>query len=224
MPSADRIRVMVVDDHPIMRNGLTALLQASDRLEVVGTAGDGEQAVRTVEELRPGVIVMDVMMPNKDGIDACREIMDLLPDTRVLILTASTEMDAVIEAVAAGATGYLQKYSQPEELLETVLDVAEGRIRIPEEAVKKVFALIQTDHRLAPREASDRLTALERETLTRFASGMSYTQIAQKRGNSPVTIRNTLYRIQEKLAIKTKQELVIWAVRNGLLDDVAGGP
>ena len=223
MPSTDRIRVMVVDDHPIMRNALSDVLQASHRLEVVGTAGDGEEAVRTVEELRPGVIVMDVMMPNKDGIDACREIMDLLPDTQVLILTASTEMDAVIEAVAAGATGYLQKYSQPEELVEAVLDVAKGQIRIPQEAVKEVFAMIQTDRRLAPRNATDKLTELERETLTQFASGMSYTQIAQKRGNSTVTIRNTLYRIQNKLGINTKQELVIWAVRNGLLDDVVVG-
>ena len=223
MPSADRISVMVVDDHPIMRNALTAVLQASDRLEVVGTAGDGEEAVRTVEELRPGVIVMDVMMPNKDGIDACREIMDLLPDTQVLILTASTELDAVIEAVAAGATGYLQKYSQPEELVEAVLDVAGGRIRIPQEAVREVLAMIQTDRRQAPRKATDRLTELERETLTQFASGMSYTQIAEKRGKSTVTIRNTLYRIQNKLGINTKQELVIWAVRNGLLDDVEVG-
>ena len=166
---------------------------------------------------------MDVMMPNKDGIDACREIMDLLPDTQVLILTASTEMDAVIEAVAAGATGYLQKYTQPEELVEAVLDVAEGRIRIPQDAVKEVLAMIRTDRRQAPRKATDRLTELERETLTQFASGMSYTQIAQKRGNSAVTIRNTLYRIQNKLGINTKQELVIWAVRNGLLDDVEVG-
>ena len=219
MPSADRTRVMVVDDHPIMRNGLRDALEASGRLKVVGDAEDGEEAVRTVEELGPDVIVMDVMMPNKDGIDACREIMELLPGTRVLMLTASTEMDAVIEAIAAGATGYLQKYSGPEELVEAVLAVAEGRIRIPEEAVKEVFARIRAERRLAPSRASDRLTALERDTLVLFASGMSYTQIAEERGKSTVTIRNTLYRIQDKLGVKTKQELVIWAVRNGLMDD-----
>ena len=132
MSSADRIRVMVVDDHPIMRNGLRDALNASGRFEVVGLAEDGEEAVKTVEGLQPQVIVMDVIMPNKDGIDACREIMDLLPDTRVLMLTASSEMDAVIEAVAAGATGYLQKYSRPEELVEATVDVAEGRLRIPD--------------------------------------------------------------------------------------------
>ncbi len=115
MATAGRIRVMVVDDHPIMRNGLRDTLEASGRFEVVGLAEDGEAAVRTVEELKPDVIVMDVLMPNKNGIDACREIMELLPDTRVMMLTASTEEDTVIEALAAGARGYLQKYSRPEE-------------------------------------------------------------------------------------------------------------
>ena len=131
MSAAGRIRAMVVDDHPVMRSGLTEVLEASGRLEVVGEAGDGEEAVGTAGELKPQVIVMDVIMPRKDGVDACREIMELLPDTRVMMLTASTEEDAVIEAIAAGATGYLQKYSRPEELVDAVVDVAEGRLRIP---------------------------------------------------------------------------------------------
>ena len=223
MSSAGRIKVMVVDDHPIMRDGLRDALEASGRLEVVGLAGDGDEAVRTVEGLGPEVIVMDVMMPGKDGIDACREIMELLPDTRVLMLTASAEEDAVIEAVAAGATGYLQKYSPPEELVEAVLDVAKGRLRIPEEAVREVFAMVRGVRELTARQGLDDLTALERETLTLFASGTSYADIAKARGNSTVTVRNTLYRIQDKLGVQTKQELVIWAVRNGLMDDVVVG-
>ena len=170
MSTAGRIRVMVVDDHPIMRNGLRDTLEASGRFEVVGQAKDGEEAVRTVKEIDPQVIVMDVIMPNKDGIDACREIMELLPETRVLILTASTEEDAVIEAVAAGATGYLQKYSRPEELVEAVLDVAEGRLRIPGKVVREVFAIVRGDRELASRQASGNLTALERDTLTLFAA------------------------------------------------------
>ena len=223
MATAVRIRVMVVDDHPAMRTGLQDILEASGRFEVVGLAGDGEEAVRTVEELKPEVIVMDVLMPGKDGIDACREIMELLPDTRVMMLTASTEEDAVIEAVAAGATGYLQKYSRPEELVEAVLAVAEGQIRVPDIAVRRVFAMIRGERKLVSRQPLVKLTTLEREVLTLFASGRSYVEIAQARGNSTVTVRNTIYRIQDKLGIKTKQELVIWAVRNGLLDDVVAG-
>ena len=162
-------------------------------------------------------------MPNKDGIDACREIMELLPDTRVLMLTASSEMDAVIEAVAAGATGYLQKYSRPEELVEATVDVAEGRLRIPDKVVRKVFTMVRRDREDVSNRAADRLTALERETLALFATGRSYTEIAEARGKSSVTIRNTLYRIQDKLGIKSKQELVIWAVQNDLVNDVAVG-
>ena len=223
MSSASRIRVMVVDDHPIMRSGLRDTLEASGRFKVVGQAEDGDEALRTVEGLQPQVIVMDVIMPNKDGIDACREIMELLPDTRVLMLTASSEMDAVIEAVAAGATGYLQKYSGPEELVGAVVDVAEGRLRIPDKVVKEVFALVRRDREDVSNRALDRLTVLERETLALFASGRSYTEIAEARGKSSVTIRNTLYRIQDKLGIRSKQELVIWAVRNDLVNDVAVG-
>ena len=223
MFTAGRIRVMVVDDHPIMRNGLRDTLEASGHFEVVGLAGDGQEAVRAVEGLKPAVIVMDVIMPGKDGIDACREIMGLLPDTRVLMLTASTEEDAVIESVAAGATGYLPKYSRPEEFVQAVLDVAEGRLRVPDKAVRRVFAMIRGERQPVSRQPSNKLTALERAVLTLFATGRSYTEIAEARGNSVVTVRNTLYRIQDKLAIKTKPELVIWAVRNGLVDDVVVG-
>ena len=220
MSTAGRIRLMLVDDHPVMRSGLRDVLEASGRFEVVGQAGDGEEAVRTAPELNPQVIVMDVIMPNKDGIDACREIMELLPDARVMMLTASSEEDAVIEAIAAGATGYLQKYSRPEELVQAVLDVAEGRLRIPEKAVRQVFAMVRGERGRFSRKPSDRLTALERETLTLFASGRSYAQIAEARDISTVTVRNTLYRIQDKLGIGTKQQLVVWAVRNGLVDDL----
>ena len=212
-------RVMLVDDHEIMRDGLREVLERSGDFEVVGQAGDGAAAVRVAQSLRPDVIIMDVMMPLKNGIDACREITDILPDTRVLILTASSEEDAVMEAVAAGATGYLQKYSGKEKLLRTVRDVAEGEYRIPSDVIRRVFAGIRhAEQQLKTRELS-RLTAREREILTLFSQGLSYAEIADVRGNQPLTIRNAIYGIQDKLGIDTKQELVVWAVQNGLLDD-----
>ena len=214
---------MVVDDHPVVRTGLREVLEASGRFEVVGEAADGEEAVRAARELEPVVVVMDVIMPGKDGIEACREIMEHLPDTRVMMLTASTERDAVVQAIAAGATGYLQKYAPPEELAEAVLNVAEGRIRIPDEAVRKVFSMVRGDRKPEEHDLVNKLTAAERETLSLFARGASYGRIAEARGNSTVTVRNTIYRIQDKLGVETKQELVIWAVRNGLLDDFAVG-
>ena len=136
-------RVMLVDDHEIMRDGLWEVLERSGDFEVVGQAGDGAAAVRVAQQLRPDVIIMDVIMPLKNGIDACREIMEMLPDTRVLILTASSGEDAFMESVAAGATGYLQKYSGKEKLLCTVRDVAEGEYRIPGDVIRRVFAGIR---------------------------------------------------------------------------------
>ena len=188
--------------------------------EVVGSAADGVEAVRMAHSLAPDVIVMDVMMPNKDGVDACREIMELLPETKVLMLTASTTEDAVVEAIAAGATGYLQKDSGPEELAEAIREVAQGRLRIPDKAIRQVFAMIRSRRGGAASRALKTLTDREREILQMFAGGNSYAEIAEAKGNKTVSVRNSIYRIQDKLEIHSKQELVVWAVKNGLLDDM----
>ena len=223
MSSSDRIRVMVVDDHPIMLEGLRHALEASGRFNVVGEARDGEEAVRVAGEVKPEIIVMDVMMPKKDGVDACREVMEILPGTRVLMLTASSKMDAVIESVAAGATGYLQKHTLSGDLVAAVVAVAEGKLQIPEETVKEVFAMMSRDRQDTSRRAYDRLTKLERQTLTQFASGMSYAEIAEAGGKSAVTVRNRLGLIQDKIGVRSKQDLLIWAVRNGFVEDLQVG-
>lgn len=223
MSSTKPIRVMVVDDHPIMRSGLREALQASERIDVVAEAGDGEEALRVAREVQPEVVVMDVIMPVKDGVDACRDLIEAQPGTRVLIMTASTRIDAVIDAVAAGATGYLQKQAGPEALVAAVVDVAEDRLRVSDQIVKEVFKMIGRDKLDTSRRAAERLTERERKTLRLFASGRSYAAIAAAGGNSPVTVRNRLNRIQDKVGVPSKQELVIWAVRQGLLDDVEAG-
>ncbi len=219
MASVTQTSVLLVDDHEIMRDGLREVLRRSGDFEVVGEAADGEAAVKIAQDLKPDLIVMDVMMPVKNGIDACREITETLPDTRVLVLTAATEEDAVVEAVAAGAMGYLQKYSGKEELLRAVRDVADGEYRIPANVIRRVFAELRSSAQREKKSDSRRLTQREREILALFAQGLSYAKIADVRGNQPVTIRNTIYGIQDKLGIETKQELVVWAVRNGLLDE-----
>ena len=211
------IRVLLVDDHSIMREGLQAMLQGSDEFQVVGQARDGEEAVRAAAELSPDVVVMDVMMPNKDGVEACREIMDASPDIRVIMLTASTEEDAVIEAVAAGATGYLQKVSGMDRLLDTIREVAAGELRLPPDVVRRVFEGIRRG--FEPEDENSPLTRREREILALFCRGLSYARIAEIREVRPVTIRNAIYVIQGKLEMGSKQEIVVWAVRNGVLDD-----
>ena len=219
MTPATETKVMIVDDHEIMRDGLRELLHQSGDFDVVGEAADGEAAVRIAQELRPDVIVMDVMMPIKDGIDASREITETLPDTRVLILTAATEEDAALEALAAGATGYLQKYSGKKELLRTLRDVADGEYRMSNNVLRLVFADVRASAQRRKTRGQGELTRREREILKLFAQGLSYAKIADARGNQPVTVRNAIYGIQNKLKIETKQELVVWAVRNGLLDE-----
>ena len=178
MAEAERIRVMVVDDHEIMRDGLREILEHTPGFEVVGQAADGAAAVRLAQDLKPGVIIMDLMMPVKNGVDASREITDMLPETRVLILTASTENNAVMEAVAAGATGYLQKHSGKDTLLRTVYDVAKGEYRIPADVIRRVFAGAQETGRRKVVKDLGRLTMREREILALFARGLSYAQIA----------------------------------------------
>ena len=212
-----RIRVLLADDHSIMREGLQVMLERSEEFEVVGQARNGVEAVKAASELLPDVIVMDVMMPKKDGVEACREIMESLPDTRVVMLTASTDADAVIEAVAAGATGYLQKVAGMDRLLSTVKEAAAGEMHLPANVVRRVFARLRS---LAePGEVQAELTPRENEILASFSQGMSYNAIAEAREVKPVTIRNAIYKIQVKLGLGTKQEIVVWAVRNGLLDD-----
>ena len=216
-PETQRIRVLLADDHSIMRQGLNSMLEKSEEFEVVGQARDGAEAVQAASELVPDVVVMDVMMPNMNGVEACREIMESQPDTRVLMLTASTEEDAVIEAVAAGATGYLQKISGKDELLAALKLVAGGEVSLPANVVRRVFAQIRNEP--GSEDERDVLTQREREILASFSRGESYAAIAVSRDVKPVTIRNAMYVIQSKLGLGTKQELVVWAVQNGILDD-----
>ena len=223
MAATTQTKVMLVDDHDIMRDGLREVLEHAGDFEIVGEAADGEAAVRIASDVRPEVIIMDVMMPVKNGIEACREITETQPESRVLILTASPEEDAIVEAVAAGAAGYLQKYSGKEQLLQTVRDVANGEYRIPADAVRRAFSGIREASGQIESQGSRKLTARDKEILTLFSQGLSYAEIAEVRGNKRLTIRNAIYGIQDKLAIDTKQELVVWAVQNGLLDGFKAG-
>ena len=211
-----RIRVLLADDHAVTREGLQVILERSEEFEVVGQARNGVEAVKAASELSPDLIVMDVMMPKKDGVEACREIMESLPETRVLMLTASTEANTVIEAVAAGATGYLQKVAGMDQALGMMRGAAAGEGRLPTEVVRRVFARIRS--RAKSKEEAD-LTPREKEILVSFCRGMSYVAIAEARGIKVVTIRNAIYTIQVKLGVASKQEIVVWAARNGLLDD-----
>ena len=218
MTTGNRTSVMLVDDHSIMRDLLRDALENTGEFEVVAQAADGQEALRMVEEAVPDVIVMDVIMPEMDGIEACRQITELLPGTRVLMLTASNEQDAIVRAIAAGATGYLQKYSGKEQLLTTLREVAEGEFRIPGDAARRLARAVRSP---STDDASERLEALtdrERAILKLFAEGLTYQEIGEIRNNSGLTVRNAVSAVQRKLGFRTRQQMVLWAVRAGLVD------
>jgi DNA-binding NarL/FixJ family response regulator len=212
---------MLVDDHQVMRDLLRDALENTGEFQVVAQAADGEEAVRVVREAAPDVIVMDVIMPVMDGIDACREITELLPGTRVLMLTASNEQDAIVRSIAAGATGYLQKYSGKEQLLTTLREVSQGEFRIPGNAARRLARAVRSPLADAASERLDTLTDREREILKQFAEGLSYQEIGDVREINALTVRNAVSGVQKKLGFRTRQQMVIWAVRSGLVD---GGP
>ena len=221
MTAENLTSVMLVDDHSIMRDLLRDALENTGEFQVVAQAADGQEALRMVQEVAPDVIVMDVIMPVMDGIDACREITELLPDTRVLMLTASNEQDAIVRAIAAGATGYLQKYSGKEQLLATLREVAEGEFRIPGSAARRLARAVRTPSSDPPSERLDALTDREKGILKLFVEGLTYQEIGEIRKNSALTVRNAVSGVQKKLGFKTRQQMVIWAVRAGVVDDVS---
>ena len=224
MAGSPTVRVMLVDDHEIVLEGLRDVLVGAGDFEVVGQASDGQMAVEMASDLHPDVVVMDLIMPVKNGIDSCREIMDELPNTRVLVLTMSTEQDAVVDSLAAGATGYLQKVCGRQEFLSAVRGVAAGEYRIPNDALRRVLAGVRSAPRPSGGSTLDSITVREREMLALFARGRSYAQIGEARGIRPVTVRNAIYSIQRKLGFANKQELVFWAVQNGLVDGGSEAP
>ena len=209
---------MLVDDHSIVRQGLKEILDRTEEYEVVGEAADGEQAVELAKVIEPDVVLMDLIMPNKNGVEASREILEAVPNTHILVLTASTADDAVINALAVGASGFLQKVCDREDLLAAIRDAAEERSSVSVGMLRKALGA----GNIAPtagRGTGGKLTARERDILTHFAKGNSYAEVATIMGNSTVTVRNTIYRIEQKLGVTSKQEIVAWAALNGLLND-----
>ena len=219
MNADGRTRVMLVDDYSIMRDLLRDALEETGEYRVVAQAADGQEALRLAGEAVPDVVVMDVIMPVMDGIDACREITELLPDTKVMMLTASNEQDAIVRSIAAGATGYLQKYSGKEQLLATLREVAEGEFRIPGNAARRLARAVRGPLGDANTERLDSLTDREVEILKLFAGGLSYQEIGDVREISALTVRNAVSGVQKKLGFRTRQQMVVWAIRAGVVDN-----
>ena len=204
---------MVVDDHPMWRDGVARDLTEAG-LDVVGTAGDGRAAVDVVKATRPDVVVMDLQLPVLGGVEATRQIAEAVPQSRVLVLSASGEHADVLDAVKAGATGYLVKSASAEELRSAVERTAAGDPVFTAGLAGLVLGAFRQMSTGGPEEA--RLTDRETEVLRLVAKGLTYKQIAERLVLSHRTVQNHVQNVLNKLQLHTRYELVRYAVKKGL--------
>jgi two-component system NarL family response regulator len=215
------IRVLIADDHERFRRGLKMVLEAEEGIEVVAEASDGVQALVKVEELAPDVVLMDVRMPNQNGIEATRAIREAFPSTRIIMLTVSDDEDDLFDAVKAGANGYLLKEVSIEEVSDAVRAVVQGQSLIsPSMAAKLITEFGSLARRAEETEApaSVRLSDRELEVLKRVARGLDNDEIAAELDMSPTAVRNHVANILEKLQLRSRIEAAILAMETRLLD------
>jgi DNA-binding NarL/FixJ family response regulator len=212
------IRVLLVDDDDLMRAGLKAVLSSDEAIEVVGEASDGHAAVEQVRELEPSVVLMDVRMPDLDGISATREVLETSPEVRVMILTTFEQDDYIFGALNAGASGFLLKRTSPEELIAGIHTVAVGDSLLSPSVTRRVI------NRMAGQPAPGRphderlaeLTPREREVLAQVARGLSNSEIAEELVIEESTVKTHVKRILMKLHLRDRVQAVIFAYESGL--------
>ena len=210
------VRIVVVDDQALFRTGLARLLNEDERIEVVGQAEDGLVALDVVGKLRPDVVLMDLKMPNLDGIEATRQITASHPQVRVLLLTTFEADNHVIQALKAGASGYILKDSRPESIVSSLLAVRSGERVMASAVANRVLEMLTGT--TTPKEFYDGLTGREIEILKLLAGGMANKQIAYKLKISEKTVRNHVSNMYEKLNIYDRSQAVLYAVRKGLVE------
>ncbi|MFF3611365.1 response regulator [Streptomyces sp. NPDC002580] len=210
---ADAIKVLLVDDHQVVRRGLRTFLEVQDDIEVVGEASDGAEGVARAEELRPDVVLMDVRMPGTDGIDALRKLRELANPTRVLIVTSFTEQRTVVPALRAGAAGYVYKDVDPDALAGAIRSVHAGHILLQAEVAG---ALLTQEDSNSVQGRGGSLTEREREVLCLIADGRSNREIARALVLSEKTVKTHVSNILMKLDLADRTQAALWAVRHGI--------
>jgi DNA-binding NarL/FixJ family response regulator len=208
------MRVMIVDDHPVTRDGLRSALMSSGEVEIVGEAASGEQAVQAVKEVAPEVIFMDVRMPGISGIEATRQIMTIAPETKVILFTVEESRAALADAMRAGVSGYLLKDVSADELVQAAKLAMEGKAVIHPTLTRAFIEEAQyVDHR-----TDTPLSRRESQILQKVAYGATTKEVAHDLGISPHTVKTHLERIFEKLGANDRAQAVAIALRKGLVD------
>jgi DNA-binding NarL/FixJ family response regulator len=215
-PATGDIRILIADDHEVVRIGLAALLDQQQGFSVVAEAGSGEEAVRLARRHRPDVVVLDIRMPHGSGIEACRTITGEMPDVPVIMLTSYADSTALFDAISAGASGYVLKRVGSGELTDAIRTVAEGRSLLDPAVTAQVLERLRETSRLEEAGAFDELTEQERRVLALVAEGHSNREIAQAMGLAEKTIRNYVSSILAKLALASRSQAAAYAIRKRL--------
>lgn len=208
MKLADRAvtRIFLVDDHELVRTGLRSVLECEPDFEVVGEAGTAAEALPAICKIRPGVVLLDIRLPDRSGIDVCRDILSCSSDTRVVVLTSVGTAEAVEQTILAGASSFLLKENSNADLVKAVRAVAEGHSVLDPHSTGQVFARLRAHASRPPSSAADGLTAQELRVLAILAEGKTNKMIAQDLGLSEKTVRNHVYNLFQKLGVSTRSE------------------
>ena len=205
------LRVVLVDDHAVVRRGLADLLSSTPDIEVVGTAGDGDEAITVVEATRPDVVLMDLQMPRTDGVEATRRLLSSGAETQVLVLTSFSDSERILAALDAGAMGYLLKDADPDDVIEGVRAVARGESPLHPKAARE---LLQARGR--PAESRTQLTPREADVLRLVRLGLANKQIARRLGISERTVKAHLTSAFQRIGVQDRTQAALWAERHGL--------
>lgn len=210
------ITLLIVDDHAIVRQGLRLLLEAQPHLRVIGEADSSAAALQLVQQYAPDVVLMDLLMPDVNGVEGIRQILAHRPKTRILVLSSSLEDQLIKQALQAGAQGYILKASRPAELLHAIDQVAQGMSALDPAAGQVLMRQVQNTDPLAM------LTAREREVFDALARGLTNPEIAESLGISEGTIRTHIASVLDKLQLRDRTQVTIYALKRGLirLDDL----
>jgi NarL family two-component system response regulator LiaR len=214
MNEMKRIQVLIADDHAVVREGLRALIISEPGIEVVGEAANGVEAVQLAHSLQPDVILLDLIMPHKSGLEAIAEIKQANPEARILVLTSFAEDDKVFPAIKAGALGYLMKDSLPNELLQAIRDTYRGESSLHPAVARKLVQELNRPSNLPP--AGEPLTERELEVLKLVAQGLTNQEIAEKLAIGERTARTHVVNILSKLHLANRTQAALYALREGL--------
>jgi DNA-binding NarL/FixJ family response regulator len=218
MEGNEIIKVLIVDDHQVVRQGLRTFLELHDDISVVGEAGDGFDALEMVSQLRPDVVLMDLVMPRMDGITATQKVHELGLATKIIALTSFSEDDKVFPAIQAGAASYLLKDVSPDDLVEAIRAVHHGEVRLHPDITRKLMEQVSQSRNLPQETPNNELTEREREVIRLVALGRNNREIAQELYISEKTVKTHISNILGKLNLEHRTQLAIYAIKNNMVD------